>query len=166
LRWLSRHSTALVVVVLVAIAWGSVWLVYDYRSPVSQWLRGFGTVQIDGWSAYDLDMQCIRLEPADPVAAPKTTVDAAIKTAITAYPGAYVRETKIVFFHDTCNAGKPTLAWAVSIVWPASPDDILQEGPQPRAVVVVNVTNGSILSNRNERAPVVSPGPSTSPSTP
>lgn len=160
MRWLSRHTTALVVIALVFLGWGSLWLVYDYRSPVSQWIRGFGTVQIEGWSAFDLDMKCDRFEPAHPVKAPGTTADAASQTALKAYPGAYAREVLLVSYHDTCNGGQPKVAWMVSIAWPASPADILQTGPQPRAIVVVDAATGNVVSDHNDRAPAVSPSPS------
>jgi hypothetical protein len=161
LRWLSRHQTALVAIGIVVVLWASLWLVYDYRSPVSQLLRGFGTAQIDGWSAYDLDTQCIRIEPARPLHAPATTADAATKAAIKAYPTGYARETLLVSFRDTCSSGgSAKLAWAVSVVWPASEVDPLETGPQPRAIVVVDAATGNVISNRNQRAPIGSPGPS------
>jgi hypothetical protein len=159
LRWLSRHQTALVVIGILAVLWGSLWLFYDYRSPVSQLLRGIGTAQMDGWSAYDLDMQCIRLEPAHPLRAPATTADAATKAASKAYPTGYPRETLLVSFRDTCAGGNARLAWAVSVVWPAPDDDPLATGPQPRAIVVVDAATGQVVSNHNQRAPVGSPSP-------
>jgi hypothetical protein len=50
LRWLRSHQTYIFLIVLAGVTWGTVWLIYDYRSPVNQYLRAFGSVQIDGWS--------------------------------------------------------------------------------------------------------------------
>jgi len=112
LRWLSRHQTM--------SSWscwprhlGRAVLVYDYRSPVNQYLRAFGSVQIDDWSYNDLDAICIRLEPAN--GTPVAAADAAGQMAAKANPGGYVREILLVSFHDTCSGASPLLAWR----WPS-----------------------------------------------
>jgi hypothetical protein len=146
MHWLKRHQGAVGVIVVVAFAWATIWVVYDYRSPISQFLRGIGTVQVDGWSAYDLDTQCVRLEAAQ--AAPGTTPDVAISVANRVYPGAYVREVLLVSFHDTCNGGPAKLAWAVSMSWTDAPGNPLPTGgSRPRAIVLVDAFSGGLIAS-------------------
>jgi len=146
LRWLSRHQVAIGWILLVAFAWATIWMVYDYRSPVSQFLRGIGTVQIDGWSAYDLDTQCVRLEAA--TIPPATTPDVAISVANVTYPGAYIREVLLVSLHDTCSGGVTRLSWAVSMSWADAPGQPLPTGKsRPRAIVLVDAISGKLIAS-------------------
>jgi hypothetical protein len=162
-RWVTRHQGPVLAVVLVVVIWGALWVVYDNRSPIGQFLRGVGTIQMDGWSAYDLDIVCVRLEPA--TGRPTTTAEDAIEVAREAYPGGYVRAILLVSFRDTCYGGGPRLAWAVGIGWadptgaPAS-----TAGSRPRAIVVVDAASGQLIANREEHAPAFVPSPSPSPS--
>lgn len=152
MRWLRQHQTAIYLIAVVAVAWGSIWLVYDYRSPVSQFMRGIGTVQIDGWSAYDLDTVCVRLEPA--TIPPSTKPEDAIGLANKTYPGGYVREVLLVSLHDTCNGKAARLAWAVSMSWsdtPAAP--LPSNGQRPRAIVLVDAITGKLLDNHAQNQP-------------
>jgi hypothetical protein len=149
LRLLSRHQTAIGVVALVLFAWATIWMVYDYRSPVSQFMRGIGTVQIDGWSAYDLDIQCVRLEAAQTT--PSTTPDVAIAAANQKYPGGYIREVLLVSFHDTCNAVPARLAWAVSMSWVDAPGAAVpSHGSPARAIVLVDAISGKLIEGQAE----------------
>lgn len=153
MHWLRRHQSAVLLVVLVAAAWSALWLVYDYRSPVSQFLRANGTVQLDGWSTNDLDAVCIRLEPAN--GAPGSGADAAIGIATKIYAGGYVREVMLVSFHDTCNAAQPRLAWAVAVAWAESsyaPTTSMGESG-PRAVVLVDASTGKLIVSHAEGLP-------------
>ena len=154
MRELRRHTTAILLVVLVAVTWSALFLAYDYRSPVSQFLRGVGTVQLEGWSAYDLDTQCVRLEATD--AGPVTTEQNATQVAQKAYPDAYVREVLLVSFRDTCKGGDAKLAWAVAFTWPIDSYAPLPTGPIPRAVVLVDAVTGKIITEHTE-GPVASP---------
>ncbi|MFI5259142.1 MAG: hypothetical protein ACHQ01_05975 [Candidatus Limnocylindrales bacterium] len=147
MHWLSRHQTAVLLVGLVVAIWGSLWLVYDYRSPVSQFLRGLGTVQIEGWSAYDLDVVCVRIEPATDV--PKATPDVAAQIARKAFPTGYVREVLLVSLKDTCHGGGPRLAWAVDMAWATSIYGTPVGGP-PRAIVLVDATTGNLIASHAE----------------
>jgi len=144
---------------MVAATWGALWVVYDYRSPISQFLRGVGTVQMDGWSAYDLDTVCVRLEPA--TGTPTTTAENAIEVARSAYPGGYIREVLLVSFHDTCNGGE-RLAWAVAVSWTGPRAPAPTGGPRPRAIVLVDASSGQLMASHAEHAPAVSPSPSPS----
>lgn len=150
-RWLRRNQMIVLLVLLVAAIWGSLFLVYDYRSPVSQFLRGIGTVQLEGWSAYDLDVQCIRLEAAD--GTPATTPADASEIALKAYPTGYVREVLLVSFHDTCNGTNPLLAWAVAVVWQPTAVSALATGAPPRAVVIVDARSGAVLVSHADSRP-------------
>ncbi len=152
MRWLSRHQTAVLLVSLVVVTWGALWLAYDYRSPVSQFLRGVGTVQLEGWSAYDLDAVCVRLEAAN--GTPSATADTAIQLARKTYPNGYVREALLVSLHDTCTGGDPTLAWVVAMAWPESAvGPAPSAGSQPRAIVLVDAITGKLMSTHAENLP-------------
>jgi len=148
LHWLSRHQTAILLLVLVVGVWGSLWVVYDYRSPVSQFLRGVGTVQIEGWSAYDLDVVCVRLEPAS--GAPKTQPDGATQIARKAFPSGYVREVVLASLKDTCHGGDPKLAWAVDVAWAAGVYTTTSPSAQPRALVLVDALTGKLIASHAE----------------
>ena len=154
MRELRRHTTAILLVVLVAVVWTALFLVYDYRSPVSQFIRGVGTVQLEGCSAYDLDTQCVRLEATD--GGPVTTEQNAAQVAQKAYPDAYVREVLLVSFRDTCKGGNPRLAWAVAFSWPIDSYAPLPTGPMPRAIVLVDALTGKIIT-AHSAGPVATP---------
>jgi hypothetical protein len=158
LRWLSRHQTAVVIVGLAAVLWGSLWLFYDYRSPVRQIMAGIGTVQFDGWSAADLNLKCVRLEPAS--GTPATTADAAATAALKAYPGGYIREVLLVSYGNTCAGGHSRLAWAVSFAWAPPGDNPLPTGPKARGIVVVDAATGGVIANQADNAPSYIPSPS------
>jgi hypothetical protein len=157
LRWLRRHPTAVVIVGLAAVLWASLWLFYDYRSPVRQIVTGIGTVQFDNWSASDLNMKCIRLEPA--TGTPKTTADAATKVALKTYPGGYIRKVLLVSYGNPCTGVHSKLAWAVSFAWTPPGDNPLATGPKPRGIVLVDATTGTVITNQAENAPSYSPSP-------
>jgi hypothetical protein len=145
LRWLGRHQTIIFVIVLAGAVWGALWLAYDIRSPVNQYLRAFGSVQIDGWSYNDLDSLCIRLEPAD--GTPAAAADSAGLLAAKKYPDGYVREIVLVSLHDTCNHASPVLAWAVAVAWPATADAPAIGGAQPKAIVLVDAKTGELIAS-------------------
>jgi hypothetical protein len=161
-RWVTRHQGPVLAVVLVVVIWGALWVVYDDRSPISQFLRGVGTIQMDGWSAYDLDTVCVRLDPAS--GTPKTTAEDAIAVARQSYPGGYVRDILLVSFHDTCEGGGPRLAWAVGIAWADPTGAPAPTGSRPRAIVVVDAASGQVIVNHAEHAPAFIPSPTPSPS--
>lgn len=145
MHWLSRHRTVVLLLALVVATWVSLWVAYDYRSPVSQFLRGIGTVQIDGWSAYDLDSVCVRLEPATSV--PKTGPDAAAQLARKTYPTGYVREVVLVSLKDTCHGGDPRLAWAVDLAWAGGIGSTMPSTALPRAIVLVDAVTGQMIAS-------------------
>lgn len=151
MRWLRRHQTVVLLVLLVAAIWGSLWVVYDYRSPVSQFLRGVGTVQLSGWSAYDLDTQCVRLEDAN--GTPTATAEAASQVAHKAYPSGFVREILLVSFRDTCSGAGPRLTWAVAIGWPLALDVASPGGGPRRAIVLVDAGTGKLIVSHAEGQP-------------
>jgi hypothetical protein len=145
LRWLSRHQTGVLLVALVVVTWGALFVAYDYRSPVSQFLRGVGTVQLEGWSAYDLDTLCVRLEATQ--ASPRTTVETAVQVARKAFPDGEIREILFVSLHDTCRGGEPRLAWVVAMTRVAPDAEALPAGaPQERAVVLVDAATGEEIA--------------------
>jgi hypothetical protein len=146
MRWLKGHQAAIFLVLLVFATWAALWVVYDYRSPVYKYLKGVGAEQIDGWSAPELDLLCLRLEPAD--ANPPVKPEAATLTARRAYPDGYVRQVVLVSARDTCNAGYPKLAWAVSMAWPRNGLDPLPSGISPsRAILVIDAVSGATIAN-------------------
>src|SRR5450759_4090478 len=61
---LKRHRLIWLFVGLLLSTLVALFVVYDSRSPFSQFVRGYGTVSVDRWTAADLDAACIRLEPA------------------------------------------------------------------------------------------------------
>jgi hypothetical protein len=146
-RWLRRHQTAVGFLSLLVFVWVAAWMVYDYRSPVSQFLRGIGTVQMDGWSAYDLDTQCVRLEAAS--VPPTTAPEAAIAVANKKYPGGFIREVLLVSFHDSCTGSPARLTWAVSMSWADLPGTAAG-GSQPRAIVLVDAISGQLIAGHIE----------------
>lgn len=152
--WLRRHQLVVLLVVFVAVAWGALWVVYDYRSPISQFLRGVGTVQIEGWSAYDLDTQCVRLEDAGPVPAlPPATAAAAGQAASAAFPSGYVHQILLVSFRDTCTGAAPRLAWAVAVAWLLPSDAPSTSTGPPRAIVLVDAVTGTLIVSHAEGRP-------------
>jgi hypothetical protein len=151
LGWLRRHQLVVLLIVLVTLTWGALWVVYDYRSPVSQFLRGVGTVQIEGWSAYDLDAQCVRLE--DAVGTPAATAETAGQVASSAFPSGYVRQILLVSFRDTCTGAAPRLAWAVAIAWPVATRVPSPSGGPPRAIVLVDAVTGTFIVSHAEGKP-------------
>ena len=152
--WLRRHQLTVLLAVFVAVAWGALWVAYDYRSPISQFLRGVGTVQIEGWSAYDLDTQCVRLEDAGPVPAmPPVSATTAGQVAGKAFPSGYVRQVLLVSFRDTCTGSGPRLAWAVAVAWLLpSGAPATSTGP-PRAIVLVDAVAGTLIVSHAEGLP-------------
>lgn len=154
MRWLIRHQLLVLLFLLVAATWGALWVVYDYRSPVSQFLRGVGTVQLEGWSAYDLDAQCVRLEDAGPaLGTPTATAATAGQVASNAFPSGYVRQILLVSFRDTCTGAAPRLAWAVAIAWPETARLPLPSGGPPRAIVLVDAVTGTFIVSHAEGQP-------------
>lgn len=151
MRWLSRHQTLVALLALVVAIWVSLWVVYDYRSPVSQFLHGIGTVQLEGWSAYDLDVACVRLEP--PADTPKTQPDVAAGIARKAFPSGYVREVLLVSLKDTCSGGNARLAWVVDVAWVPGVNPPSSSGDQPRAFVLVDALTGKPISSHAEGLP-------------
>ena len=154
MRWVQRHRTAILVVLMALLTWCSLFVAYDYRSPVNQMLRGMGTVQLEGWTAHELDAACIRLEP--PNRAPAVTADKVAALAASMYPKAYVREVVLVTFRNPCNQTGPGLAWAVSLAWPA-PTHLTQAAiaarPKARAVVIVDAMSGGLVMSHAEGKP-------------
>lgn len=148
MRLLRRHQAAVFLVLLVAATWGALWLAYDYRSPFNQWVSGLGTVQIDGWTASELNSVCVRLEPVNIV--PPAKADSAIQVAGKTYPGAYVHEVVLVSFHDTCSGASARLVWAVAMDWAGSAAAALPTGASPpRAIVLVDAATGTLLANHD-----------------
>src|SRR5450759_5876364 len=60
---LKRHRLIWLFLGLVLSTLVALFVVYDVRSPVGQFVRGYGTVPVDRWTAADLEAACIRLEP-------------------------------------------------------------------------------------------------------
>lgn len=149
--WLRRHQIQVFLVLLVVVTWSTLWIVYDYRSPVSQFLRGVGTVQLAGWSAYDLDTQCARFEEAD--GTPNATAETAGQVARKTYPTGYVREILLVSFRDTCSGAAPRLAWAVAVAWPVTRNLASPSGSPPRAIVVVDAKSGKLVVSHVQGQP-------------
>ena len=152
IRWLRRYQLPIFLALLVVATWGSLWLAYDSRSPINQYAKALGTVQIDGWKAYELDALCLRLEPID--VSPPIKPEAAVQTANRAYPAAYVRQVTIVSARDTCGGGSK-LAWAVAMEWPANV--LLRPLPsgiaQPKAIVLVDAVSGALISRHEVGLP-------------
>jgi hypothetical protein len=147
LRWLRRHQIVVFLSLLVFAVWGALWVVYDLRSPVYQYFKTVGTQQMDGWSAPELDLLCLRFEPA--AANPPIKSEAATLTARKAYPAAYVRQVVLVSARDTCNPGYAKLAWAVALEWPRNGLAPLPSGVSPsRAIIVIDAVTGATLANR------------------
>jgi hypothetical protein len=146
IRWVRRYQIPVFLLLLVVAVWGALWVVYDTRSPVYQYLKTVGTERIDGWTATELDQLCLRFEPSQANAPIKP--EAAAQTALKAYSDAYVREVVLVSERDTCNGGLPKLAWAVSLAWSRNGLDPLPSGISPsRAIIVVDAVSGSTLAN-------------------
>ncbi len=134
--------------------WGALWLVYDYRSPVSQFLRAYGTVQIDGWSTNDLDV-AVHSTGAGRRHAPGRGRCRDRGSRARPTPGGYVREVLLVSLHDTCNGADPRLAWAVAMAWATSSyAPTLPTGESgPRAVVLVDADTGKLIVSHAEGLP-------------
>jgi hypothetical protein len=132
----------------------ALFVVYDHRSPISQFVRSYGTVSVDRWTADELDAACIRLEPAQ--GTPLIWADAAVPVAIGAVPGGRVREVVLATFRDTCNGGKPRLAWAVVLQWAAAGDSAAAPSALkrlPRAIVIVDAISGDLIVSRADGQP-------------
>jgi len=43
MRWLKRHQIPVFLLLLVIATWVALWVVYDYNSPVYQYLKTVGT---------------------------------------------------------------------------------------------------------------------------
>lgn len=146
IRWLRGHQIPVFLLLLVIATWGALWVVYDYNSPVYQYLKTIGTQPIDGWSAPELNLLCLRFEPAEANAPIKP--ETAAQTARRTYPAAYVRQVVLVSERDTCNAGYPKLAWAVAMEWPRNGLAPLPSGLSPsRAIIVIDAVSGSTIAN-------------------
>jgi hypothetical protein len=148
---LRRHRTAILVILAVFLTWCSLFIAYDYRSPVNQVFRGFGTLHLEGWGAGELDAVCIRLEA--PAAAPSAAADKAVAIAVTAFPKAYVREAVLASYSDTCSGAGPRLVWAVSLIWPVSTYLTADPPPRPRAVAIVDAMGGGLIKSYAEGRP-------------
>jgi len=146
---LKRYRLILLFIGLLLSTLVALFVVYDRRSPVSQFVRGYGTVAVDRWTADELDAACIRLEPAQ--GTPMIWADAAVPVATGAVPGGHVREVALASFRDTCNGGEPRLAWAVVLQGAASADSADAQAASirpPRAIVIVDAVSGSIIVSR------------------
>ncbi len=151
---LKRHRLIWLFLGLVLSTLVALFVVYDVRSPVSQFVRGYGTVPLDRWTAADLEAACIRLEPTQ--ATPPLWADAAVPVATTAMPGAHVREVVLGMFRDTCNGGKPRLAWAVVLQWAGAGDSAVPSSAPPRpprAIVIVDAVSGNVIASHAEGQP-------------
>jgi hypothetical protein len=146
-HWLIWLFLGLCLSTLVAL-----FVVYDRRSPFSEFMRGLGTVQVDRWTAAELDAVCIRLEPA--LGTPAIWADAALPVATKAVPGASVRQVVLTSFRDTCNGGDPRLAWAVVMQWAATADNTASPAlptHPPRAIVIVDATSGDVIASQADQ---------------
>jgi hypothetical protein len=146
---LKRYRLILLFIGLLLSTLVALFVVYDRRSPVSQFVRGYGTVSVDRWTADEMDAACIRLEPAQ--GTPMIWADAAIPVAAGVVPGGHVREVALASFRDTCNGGEPRLAWAVVLQWAASADSAAATTTvvrPPRAIVIVDAVSGNIIVSR------------------
>lgn len=151
---LKRHRLIWLFLGLVLSTLVALFVVYDVRSPFSQFVRGYGTVPVDRWTAADLEAACIRLEPTQ--ATPLLWADAAVPVATKVMPGAHVREVALAMFQDTCNGGKPRLAWAVVLQWAAAGDSAAPSSAQPRpprAIVIVDAVSGNLIVSHAEGQP-------------
>jgi hypothetical protein len=151
---LKRHRLIWLFVGLLLSSLVALFVVYDVRSPFSQFVRGYGTVSVDRWTADDLDAACVRLEPAQ--GTPLIWADAAVPVATKAVPGAHVREVVLATFRDTCNGGKTRLAWAVVLQWAAAGDSAASPSAltrPPRAIVIVDAISGDLIVSRAEGQP-------------
>jgi len=151
---LKRHRLIWLFLGLLLSSLVALFVVYDARSPVGQFVRGYGTVSVDRWTADELDAACIRLEPA--LGTPLLWADAAVPVATQAVPGAHVREVVLVTFRDTCNGGKPRLAWAVVLQWAAAGNSAASPSVptrSPRAIVMVDAISGDLIVSRAEGQP-------------
>ena len=147
MRWLSRHQGVVFLVGLVVATWVALFLVYDYRSPVFQVLKGIGTVQVEGWKASELDALCIRLEPS--LAQPTILPEAAVALARRAYPNASIRQVTVVSVRNTCVDGDPKVAWAVALEWlPANGAPVPAHLSLPHAIVLVDGYSGAVISSQ------------------
>lgn len=132
----------------------ALFVVYDRRSPVSQFVRGYGTVSVDRWTADELDGQCIRLET--PQGTPSLWADAAVPVATNVIPGARVRQVILASFRDTCHGGEPRLAWAVVLQWAGLGDSTASPSARlrlPRAIVIVDAVSGDVIASHADGPP-------------
>jgi len=127
----------------------ALFVVYDRRSPVSQFFRNYGTVSVERWTADELDVVCIRLEPA--LGTPLVWAEAAVPVATKAVPGGHVRQVLLTSVRDTCRGGEPRLVWAVVLQWasPAAPAATTTAATRPpRAIVLVDAISGTLVTSR------------------
>ena len=150
MRRLTRPQIVVGLLLMAAVTWGALFVAYDYRSPINQFFRGYGTVPLDGWSINDLDALCVRLEASD--GAPKTNAADAIVVAQNANPGGYVRGVLLVSAHDRCGGAAPRLAWVVTIAWPVPTRATIAPGSRPRAIVLVDAKTGALLLTQRDNA--------------
>jgi hypothetical protein len=151
---LKQHRLIWLFVGLVLATLVALFVVYDGRSPVSQFVHGYGTVPVDRWTAADLEAACIRVEPAQ--GTPLLWADEAVPVAKAARPDAHVREVVLALFRDTCNGAKPRLAWAVVLQWSAAADSAASPSAQPRpprAIVIVDAVSGDLILSHAESQP-------------
>ena len=157
LHWLRRHQSAalLVLLVLLVVAtWSALWIVYDYRSPVSQFLRAYGTAQIDGWSTSELDAACIRLEPAS--GTPQAGADAALGGR-RARPTPKATSGRSFWSRSATPATAPIRGWHGRCRWPGPTSSYAPRRtpgePRPRAVVLVDAATGKLIVSHAEGLP-------------
>jgi hypothetical protein len=151
---LKQHRLIWLFVGLVLATLVALFVVYDGRSPVSQFVHGYGTVSVDRWTVADLEAACIRLEPAQ--GTPLLWADAAVPVAKAARPDAQVREVVLALFRGTCNGAKPRLAWAVVLQWPTASGSAASPSAQPRpprAIVIVDAVSGDLILSYAEGQP-------------
>jgi len=152
---LRRHRLVWLFIGLSLSILVALFVVYDRRSPVSQFVRAYGTVAVDRWTADELDSVCIRLEPAQ--GTPLYWADSALSAAAKALPGAHVRQVVLVSFRDSCGGGESRLVWAVILQWTAS-GDTADAGVtsavvtrDPHAIVLVDAMGGNVIATRGDK---------------
>jgi hypothetical protein len=154
MRLLQRHRLIWLFIGLLLSTLVALFVAYDSRSPFSQFVRGFGTVTVDRWTAAELDAACIRLEP--PIGMPTVWADAALPVASKAFPDGHLREIVLTSLRDPCNGGGPRLAWAVVLEWAPTTDLSASSGTllqRPRAIVLVDAVTGDLITSRAEGQP-------------
>jgi hypothetical protein len=146
---LKRHQTFSLFLGIALSAFVGIFMWYDSRSPLKQWVTAYGTVAIDRWSATDLDSVCIRLEPGR--GTPLVWGEAVTGVATNALPGSHVRQVLLVTYRDACASTDAQLAWAVVVEWTLDPAAVNQAGgPQrrPRGIAIVDAASGSLITSK------------------